>query len=324
MGPAPLLGSLTRALHHTTLHTYTDHRDDSLAQRVVPPKLGDISAHHGAVAWQLTRKIRYLCDLRWHQENRAVAQGAADLQQYQCLICRRGLGTQAHILCECPILSQVRLSNHIDFNRATRRLPAGPESILAQAVVHLLHFHQHLEERGHLWTGLWTTAHRRLLQGALAGCTLRAGRRILVDISTRAATCVTHLWSLYQEALADYSISEAALRPPEVDDPPAVTPKSPTPRTPPSPRLRGPLASSSVRTRRFRARPLRHHPGPHASEPPLQHYIGGHKTLTPATGRTWDPPHTTTIRHPRPLELPPGGGPRLNSPYRPRAKVDTL
>ena len=64
-----------------------------------------------------------------------------------CRICRRGLGTQAHILCECPALSQVRLKNHIDFNRASRRIPPGPERALGQAVVHLLHFHQSLEER---------------------------------------------------------------------------------------------------------------------------------------------------------------------------------
>ena len=162
MGPAPLLGSLPRALHITALHTYTDHRDDSRARREAPPKREDVSAHHGAVAWQLTkkgiasraRKVRRLWDLRWHEENRDVAQGDADLQQHHCLICRRGLGTQAHILCECPALSQVRLSNHMDFNRAARRLPTGLKRTLAQAVVHLLHFHQPLEERGQLWTGL--------------------------------------------------------------------------------------------------------------------------------------------------------------------------
>ena len=75
------------------------------------------------------------------------------------------------------------------------------------------HFHQPLEERGQLWTGLWTPAQRHLIQGALAGCSLRAGRRILVDISTRAATCVTHIWTLYQDALADYSNGEEDTRP---------------------------------------------------------------------------------------------------------------
>ena len=78
MGPAPLLGSLTRTLHHTALHNYTDHRDESRAHRYAPPKWGDVSAHHGAVAWQLTkkgiasrgRKVRHLWDLRWHEENR--------------------------------------------------------------------------------------------------------------------------------------------------------------------------------------------------------------------------------------------------------------
>ena len=55
MGPAPLLGSLTRAI--TALHTNTDHRDDSRARREATPKWGDVSAHHGAVAWQLTKKV---------------------------------------------------------------------------------------------------------------------------------------------------------------------------------------------------------------------------------------------------------------------------
>ena len=225
-------GSLTRALHHTALHTYMEHRDDSRAQRDAPPKWEGASAQHGAVAWQLTkkgiagraRKIRHLWDLRWHEENQAVAQGVSDLHKHHCLIYRRGLGTQAHILCECPVLAQVRLSNHIDFNRAVRRLPPGPERTLGQAIVHLLHFHQPLEERGQLWTGLWTAAHRHLIQGALAGCTLRAGRKILRDLSTRAAMCVTHRWTLYQEALADYANREAALTPSDVDVSPPVTP----------------------------------------------------------------------------------------------------
>ena len=40
---------------------------------------------------------------------------------------------------------------------------------------------------------------------------------------------MSHLWSLYQEALADYSIREEALRPPDDDDPHTVTPISPPP-----------------------------------------------------------------------------------------------
>ena len=108
------------------------------------------------------------------------------------------------------------------------------------------------------------------------GCTLRAGRRILVDISTRAATCVTHLWSLYQEALADYTPREATTQPPDDDDPPRSLPCPPphahlrhpgSAAPPPSPLS----AISSVRRRRFRARPLRHHPGPRDSGPTLHH-----------------------------------------------------
>ena len=101
------------------------------------------------------------------------------------------------------------------------------------------------------------------------------------------------------------STAEAAPRPPDDEDPPAVTPMSPSPRTSPSPRLR--------------ARPLRHYPGPHDSGPPLQH---PNPTKPLATGPP--PPPTTTTRHPGLLGLPPGGGPRLNSPHRPRAQEDAL
>ena len=139
----------------------------------------------------------------------------------------------------------------------------------------------------------------------------------------RAATCVIHLWSLYQEALADYSLRELAPRPLDDDDPPAATPMSPSPRTPPSSAAQG---------------PLRHllRPGPPSTTPPRPPRLwahvatpqpdkaNGNRTPLPATGREWDPPPTTTTRHPQLLGLPPGGEPRLNSPHRPRAQEDTL
>ena len=302
MGPAPLLGSLTRALHHTALHTYTEHRDNSRAQRDAPPKWEGVSAQHGAFAWQLTqkgiagraRKIRHLWDLRWHEENRAIAQGVSDTQQHHCLICRRGLGTQAHIICECPALAQIRLSNHIDFNRAIRRLPPGPERTLGQAIVHLLHFHQPLEERGQLWTGLWTAAHRHLIQGALAGCTLRAGRKILRDLSTRATTCVTHRWTLYQEALTDYAHREVAHPPPDVDVSPSATP------SPPSSILRSlgrrsPHGTLPPRRRRFRGR----HARPSTGQRPTTAPSPPHAPTTTAAD-TAHPPDGTAPNYLRP------------------------
>ena len=146
-------------------------------------------------------------------------------------------------------VTQVRLSNQLHFNRAVRRLPPGPERTVGQAMVHLLQFHQPLEERGRLWTGLRTPAQGHLIQGALAGCTLRAGRRILVDISTRAAICVTHLWSLYQEPLQHCG-----------GGPPTATLPKHTFVIPAS----GPPRQLHVRRRRFRARPSRHHSGPNA------------------------------------------------------------
>ena len=267
------------------------------------------------------RKIRHLWDLRWHEENRAIAQGVSDLHQHHCLICRRGLGTQAHILCECPALAQIRLSNHIDFNKAVRRLPPGPERTLGQAIVHLLHFHQPLEERGQLWTGLWTAAHRHLIQGALAGCTLRAGRQILRDLSTRAATCVTHRWTLYQEALTDYAHRKAALTPPDVDVSPPVTPMSPSPSTLRSPRLRGPLGSRHTPYPKTTVpgTPLStlHRPWDHPSTFTNECDSDDGRGQRPHTGRDRDPLPPTTTRHLQFLGLPHGGGPRLISPLPP-------
>ena len=104
--------------------TYTDHRDDSRARREDTPKWGDVSAHPGAVAWQLTKKgmasraqkIRHLWDIRWHEEKRAVAQGTADLQQHRL--------PPRHILCEGP--HYLRYASAIPSISTRPSPPGGP------------------------------------------------------------------------------------------------------------------------------------------------------------------------------------------------------
>ena len=171
----------------------------------------------------------------------------------------------------------------------------------------------------HQWQTISIQAHWRLIQGALAGCTLRVGRRILVDISTRGATCVTHLWSLYQEALVDYTLREVATH--------RSLPCLPPPRTPPSPRRRGPLATSSVRRRRFRARPLRHHPGSRDSGTTLQHPnpIKPLATGPPPRYRTGlGPPAYNHHTSPATSGTPAWGRTMAKQPTPPSCKEDTL
>ena len=87
---------------------------------------------------------------------------------------------------------------------------------------------------------LRTPAQRHLLQGALTGCTVRDG------ISTRADACITHLWSLYHDALADYTTGEDAPGPHEGKDPSPLTLTPPSPSTHPRPPRRLPHPQSGL------------------------------------------------------------------------------
>ena len=73
------------------------------------------------------------------------------------------MGTQGHILCEGTALAQVKLSNQIDLHRHSPRLPPGRERTLGAALVHPLHSHKMIDERGQLWMELWTPEQRHLI-----------------------------------------------------------------------------------------------------------------------------------------------------------------
>ena len=103
-------------------------------------------------------------------------------------------------------------------------------------LVHLLHSHHPIDERGQLWMELWTPEQHHLIAGQLVGSTLRAG-------SLRP-----RLWTLYNQAFAKHSTGGA-------DSPPS-TPQTESDGTPPSPTQ---LPPTPVRHRWGRCLQARHH-----------------------------------------------------------------
>ena len=146
---------------------------------------------------------------------------------------------------------------------------------------HLLHFHQPLEERGQLWTGLWTPAHRHLIQGALAGCTLThaTSARGPPHASHTSGHSITKHWrtKTRDEALR-------YRRPPRAP-----------PRLPPHAHPRPPGSGD-------------HSPHPMYADDgsgPARFATTG---TPPDTARDWDSRPPTTRCHHRLLRLPSGGG----------------
>ena len=80
-GHAPLLGAIGRTVSAVSLSAYLSHRDGSRALRGAPPLWEGTSSRFAARIWFLGqrgiarrgRKVRHLWDLRWHGENKAVA-----------------------------------------------------------------------------------------------------------------------------------------------------------------------------------------------------------------------------------------------------------
>ena len=103
-----------------------------------------------------------------------------------CPLCGHPRCSQTHIICECPRSSHERASLHHDLTLLTRRLPCGPCRTLGRAHQRLLFHESDIQDRGQLWTGLWTGAHRFLLEPQLRACTLRAGQRTLARLRASA------------------------------------------------------------------------------------------------------------------------------------------
>ena len=101
-------------------------------------------------------------------------------------------------------------------------LSRGPCRELGRAVMELLFHHPGLQDRGQLWTGLWTPAHRALLAPHLNRCSLHDGQQNLFTLCSRAADGARQLWSHYY---TDRIKAAAA----------ASTPPWPPPPPPPEP-----------------------------------------------------------------------------------------
>ena len=206
-GHAPLLDGLRQALANASLMDYLQTRDASRATRGAAARWEGASVQLAARAWHLSHrgvaqrgaKVRHLWDLRWHGENQAVANPAmADILGISPL-CGHPHCSQTHILCTCPGLSAERAGLAQDLALIVNRLQPGPGRSLGRALHHVLFHHRDITHRSHLWTGLWTPQQRALLGPHLRLCKLKDGQRILLQLSTWAASQVPTLWAQFQE-----------------------------------------------------------------------------------------------------------------------------
>ena len=245
---SPLLASLPSAINHGTLCDYLTFRDDSRAERGAPPRWTDTTALFAAKAWQLSKrgiaqrgsKVRHLWDLRWHGENQAIAAAGLADHLAACPLCGHPSCSQSHILCDCPGLSHERAGLLLDFLILTGQLARGPCRALGRAVTELLFHHPGLQERGQLWTGLWTPQQRGLLAPYLHRCTLRDGQRTLLTLGQRATEGVRQLWTRFTtlvEEVTDAPPAPLAFPPsPSSPAPPARSPTRRRPSPDPGPR----------------------------------------------------------------------------------------
>ena len=141
----------TITYHHTSLHTYTDHRDNSLEHRKAPAKRGGVSPQITEPSiGNSPRRGQPPAPGRSDTSGNSGGMRKIEPSHWAPPTSNSITVPYAHILCDCPALSLVRLSNQIDFNRAVRCLPPSPERALGQAVV------PPLLPRGQLCMGLWT------------------------------------------------------------------------------------------------------------------------------------------------------------------------
>ena len=177
--------------------------------------------------YQCGRKVRNIWDLRWHGENRAIADPTQDEALHRRGLCGHPSCGFGHIICACPHTTHARASARSDlWYFATRQTPASA-SCLMQTFVQLLFKHPNLDQRGQLWLGHCPPPLRQELAPHLQGLTLRDGQAILTRIGRRASEAFRDLWDTYGEALA-----LAQPPPSEPDfflDPPLPNPPSPPP-----------------------------------------------------------------------------------------------
>ena len=226
---APLLGALGRSVSAVSLSSYLSHRDTSRALRGAPSLWEGTSSRFAARIWTLGqrgiarkgRKVRHIWDLRWHGENKAIADPTNGTALSRCGLCGHPVCGLGHIVCECPSLSSLRESIHHDLVLLSSRQSSTQVSRLMHRYVQLLFSHPELDQRGHLWLGHWPPPLRQELGPLLQGLTLRDGQTALLRLGSRVTQGYCALWDSYGEALAAVTPP-----PPEIDFSLAPSPPS--------------------------------------------------------------------------------------------------
>ena len=90
-----------------------------------------------------------------------------------------------------------------DLSLIVSRTPRGPWHTLARAIHHMFFHQPEIANRGPLWTGLWSLQHCATLGPHLRPCSLKEGRRILLDLSTWAIAGVSMFWQHFKGHVAD-------------------------------------------------------------------------------------------------------------------------
>ena len=126
-----------------------------------------------------------------------------------CPLCGHSACSLTHIICHCSGLTHERAGLHLDFRILTSQLARGPCRALGRAVMKLLFRHPGIQERGHLWTGLWTPEQRGLPAPYLRRCLFRDGQRTLLILCTRATESAQQLWTQSTRTLWELFCSHA-------------------------------------------------------------------------------------------------------------------
>ena len=170
-GPRPFSWRTTRyGTFPIHLSAYLSTRDSSRALRGTPAKWAGTSARFAGRISDLRkrglaqggRKVRHIWDLRWHGENRAVANPTQDDALHQCDLCGHPQCGLAHIICACPHLTHARDGARSDPRTfVTRQQPSSVARVM-QRYTQLLFEHPNLDQRGQLWLGYWTPPLRQV------------------------------------------------------------------------------------------------------------------------------------------------------------------
>ena len=119
----PLVGGLGRILHYTALNHYTEHRDAGLtgcptevcggSQLNTGRRYYGRSPGRASQLWTTEYDTSKTSSGTTRTGGRSERRISTHSLWPLTPLCRTGMGTQRHILCECPASAQVRRSNQI-------------------------------------------------------------------------------------------------------------------------------------------------------------------------------------------------------------------